>query len=275
MLRRCACVLLAVLALSGAWSKDRVTLKSLLAKSDAIYYSPAAHGVTDLAVDLVVEQFSADPVGKNAIVTFYYAGDDRQRTVVTGVPDQYAAFRNALQELLGPMAQYVIPRSASSSFAGMTLKMARQSRQLLNVPERNFFLITGAIPGEHKKGDLIEYRALVDKQGLVYQIENVYTEGRIIANVVNVKMADASTWLFTELHTRLSADLWKSEVVDYQLQGGYMLPVSCTLRFRDGFNKPVKSRQDLVIRMQNYRINQGVAAKALADMGEPEKAPAK
>jgi hypothetical protein len=275
MLRWFACLVLVLSVVSLGWAKEKVTLKSLLAKSDAIYYSPVSHNLTDLAVEISVEQLAKDPVGKDAVVHYYYAGDEHQRMSVANVPDKQAAFRTALLDLLTPLGQYIVPRAASTSFSGMTLKLTTVSRQMLNVKDTTFYQIIGAVPGD--QGDLKEYRVLVDKNGLVYQIENVYKNGKVTAEVENVKTKDGKEWLFTALYTRMSTkdgDLWKTERVEYDVVEGYTLPVKCAVQFRDMYNKPVSGREDLVIHFKNYQLNKGVATKAITEMEKkPEAAP--
>lgn len=265
MLRQLVCCILLLTLVTAVWAKDKVTLKSLMAKSDAIYYSPAAHGVTDLAVDIVVEQLAKDPVGKDAQVTYYFGGEDRQRVVVQNVPDKYTAYREALLNLLSPISQYVMPHSSSASFAGMTLKIERVSRQLVGVADTTFYQIIGVTPGE--QGDLLRYQVLLDKNGLVHQIENVYKNGAVTASIENTKVKEG--WVVTSFNTRMGTKdegLWKIERVEYETIEGYTLPVRCTVQYRNLFNKPVRGRDDLTIHLKNYRINQGIAVNAITKL---------
>lgn len=276
-MKRWTVLLVLVAAAASLAAREKITVKSLLAKSDAVYYTPALHGLTDLAVDIAVEQLATDPVGKDAVVTYYYAGEDRQRMAVTGIPESQAVFRTALLDLLTPLSQYVVPRSATASFAGMTVKLSTVMRQLRGVKPSTFYLLTGTVAGEAKTGQLKEYRVLVGKDGLVRQIENVFVGSTITADVENVPTPDGSAWLFTALYTRMSVkegdqtrDLWKSERMTYENIDGFLLPVKCIVQFRDMYNRPVTGREDLVITLKNYRLNTGLAAKTLAGMEQPK-----
>lgn len=264
LLRRLVCTLLALSLVTIALAKEKVTLKSLLAKSDAVYYTPLTHGLTDLAVDISIEQLEKNN-GKDVLVTYYYAGDNRQHMEVTNAPDD--TFRAQLLDLLMPLSQYVIPHAASANLSNMSLKLLAVSRQIPGIADTTFYQIIGTVPDS--KSDLKEYRVLLDKNGLVHRLENEMTKGgTIAASVDNVQMKDG-TWLFSALSTRMAAkegDIWKTERLEYDTVDGFFMPVRCVVEYRDIYNKPVKGRVDLSIRLTNYRINKGVADAAMTEL---------
>lgn len=267
LVRRLVVIAVLTLLASSLWAREKLDIKGLMARSDALYYTPSLHGVTDLAVDLVIDQFANNPIAKAATVTYYYAGSTRQRVSVSNVPDQYAEFRNGVMDLVSSVGQYIMPLPTSASFTGMTLRMEKTTRELLGVKETDFYEIIGKPTGT--KDTMKEYRVLVDKDGLLHQIEDVTGDNNeLIAMVENVHLADG--WHIATITTRVSKDgVWKIEHLEYGLVDSYMLPVRYSVQYRDTMNKPVKDMGDLAMSFKDYRINKGVAAAAVP---QPEPA---
>lgn len=273
LVRRLFIIVLLVLLGSSLWAKEKVNLKGLMAKSDALYYCPSLHGLTDLAVDMAIDKLADNPISKAATVTYYYAGDTRQRITVSNVPDKYADFRNSVIDLVSPLGQYIIPLPTSASFNGMTLSLEKASREILGVKETEFYVIVGKPTA--KKSTVKEYRLLIDKDGLLHQIENVTgddSDQNLVALVENIHLGDG--WHVSDMTTRLSKEgVWKIEHIDYDVIEGFTLPVRYSVRYRNTLNQPVKEMGDMNLAFQNYRINKGVAAAAFAASPDTEPVP--
>ncbi|HEX2951414.1 MAG TPA: hypothetical protein VHV83_17865 [Armatimonadota bacterium] len=262
--RRIILFAIMTLLMTPLFAKEHLTPQNLIARSDALYYTPSAHGITDLAVDIVIDQLSNDPVGKNSAITYYYAGDNQERVAIANIPDTQSAYRDKLIALVSPFSQYLMPRPASVTFAGMTLSMTKVTRVLPGVKGTTFYQIIGrsATPKDGVK----EYRVLLDKGGALYQIENVLADESLIVASVENKHTDAG-WHVVSLSTRLKPKnqsfIWQTVKITYGSVNGYVLPVGLTVTYRDEVNHPVKGYNDLAASFTNYRINIGIAHATL------------
>ena len=266
LLRRLACATLVCLLATAIWAKDKVTIKSLIAKSDAVYYTPAAHGLNDLAVDFVVKELADDPVGKNAAITYYYAGGSRRRLNVANIPDAQARYQQLLMDLLSPLGQYVVPVSSTETFSGMTLKINTVNRLLLGVPGTTFYEIVASVPGN--LSPFTKYAVLLDKDGFLHQIEYTLTDNTVTtASMENINVKDGA-WLFSVVNTHIAlkdADMWMIFHFKYDTIEGFILPTQCTVQFRNAMNKPIEARPDYTVDFKNYRLNKGIAAAAITE----------
>ncbi len=253
------CVL--VLAVSAVWGKENPA--ALMARSDALYYYPTQVGMTDLAVDLTLQELQTNPVGKLAKITYYYAGEERQRFEVTGIPDQYAKFRDDLASLVDPLANYLVPRPSTLAFLGLDLRVDKVSRQIIGRSDTTYYLLVGTAkePGALVK----EYRVLLDTAGLACQVESALKDGsKLMARIDNVRIGEK--WCISTVTTRMAVNnlpQWRIESVEYLQVSGFTLPSKIIIQQRNALNMPVKGVQDWTILLSNYRINQGVAAQKL------------
>jgi hypothetical protein len=268
--------MLIVLLAATVWAKGKanITPDALAAKSDALYYYPAAHGLSDLAVDLVIDGLDANAATKDAVVTYYYAGDTQQRVTVTNIADSYAKLRDDIINLAAPLGQYLMPRTAAATFTGMKLRLDKVGMQLMGVNATSFYQIIGTSPDQ--RDGVKEYRVVLDADGLMYQIENKLKDNSVVvANIENAK-TDAG-WQITALTTRLTTQdgiRWKVEHLQYEKIAGFMLPIRYTLEYRDEFNKPARGMGGMTVSFRNYQLNKGAAAALFAALAEKEKVPA-
>lgn len=263
MLVRLLTLLLIVLLAAAAWAKPKFDAQSLVERSDALYYYPQDHGLTDLAVDLSVEQFGTESVAGKAQVTVCYL-NGRRELLIGNVPDVYKSVRDSLYNMMAPLGEYVAPKKSVENFAGMKLKAVRVYRQLTGLPEGKYFQVYGLV--EDEKAPLKEYRVLVDENGLAHQVETEAREGgTITARLENTQIENA--WVVSKISTRLgtaAGPVWEIATITFQTIEGFILPVQVQTQHRNGFNQPVKEMPDLTIKLVNYRINQGAAAALLA-----------
>lgn len=264
MLTRILAIALLCITMAAAVSaKDRLDAMTMIGQSDALYYFPPDHGVTDLVVDITIDQLATDTAAKQARISYYYAGEQRQRFIIEGLSANQTALQSSLQQLVEPMQNYLMPSRSSATFAALETKVTKASRQLLGVPTTEFYLVTGVSKDE--KADIKEYRVLLDKDGLAYQVENVLANKLVIAaRLENIRIGEQ--WHIGAVTTRLytsSGPQWKIDRVKYDTVDGYMLPTEVMVQYRNSYNQPAKGVSELTIHFSNYRINKGVAAEKL------------
>jgi len=245
------------------WSKNKITPQSLMEKSDTMYYYPTAHGLTDMAVDLTVEQFAKNPATKPVTITFYYAGEKRQQFAISNLDEHLTELRDRIAGVVNPLADYLVPKTSQTTFKGLKLSTNQVYREFTGDPNTVFYQLVGVAP--EKDAEVKEFRVLLDKDGLAHQVENILKDdSSVIARIENEKIGNQ--WHITRMTTRLMAGMnseWKIDSVEYGMVDGYSLPVRATIQFRDNFNRPVKGADDLTILFTNYRINKGAAAAIL------------
>lgn len=259
------------LGIVGAWAKAApLDPVALMTKSDALYYYPTAHGVTDLAVEVHIDQLADHPTGKRAHVQYYYAGEKRQMFAVTDLSDNETKLRSEILAMVAPLADYLMPRPSMASFEGLTLKVATVSREILGLSGTTFYEVVGTAKAAN--ADVKEYRVLLGEDGQAYQVENVLKDGTVVAaRLENVRVADS--WHISKVISRLTANVgpvWKIDSVEYGQIEGYVLPTRVTVQYRNGYNQPVRGFTDLTVQFRNYRLNKGVAAAAVP---APQPAP--
>ncbi len=263
-------LLLVLLAAAVAWAKPKYNPQPIIQRSDALYYFPQDHGLTDLAVDLTIDQFGAESVAGQAKATFAYAGN-RRELLIDNVPEAHKAVRNTLYELLAPLGEYIIPKKSAENFDGLALAAVRVYRQLTGRPDSQYFLVYGTVTDA--QAPLKEYRVLVDDRGLAHQVETEARNGGIVsARLENIQVGDA--WVFGKISTRLATKagpIWEVATVTYDTVEGFVLPTQVQTIHRNAFNQPVKDYPDLTIRLTDYRLNQGAGAALLSPV--PPAAP--
>lgn len=280
-IRRLICLLVIALAATTLWAQGKITLEGLLAKSDALYYYPSERGVTDLAVDLVIEQLGNDQLGKeakDARVTYYYAGEQRETMILASLPEISPKVQAIMEPAVTPMGQYIMPRTSSSFFAGMSMSMRKVTRQIAGVPGTTFYQITGTLPATSLGAK--EQRVLLSEDGLLRQLEEVLTAPKqaIMATIENIQTKDG--WHIATVTRQWPTDkmtVWRIEHVDYETVDGFVLPVRITFTYRDGFNRPVAGPRDVTVRLEKYRVNTGEAAAFFTELEKkatPAPAPA-
>ena len=263
-------LLLTALMTSGAWTKEPpVTPAGLLAKSDALYFAPAAHGVTDLAMDITVDAPQTDPVGKLAQIAYYYAGEQNQWVEVNQIPDEHEALRRSILDEVTPVERFIMPTPAVESFAGMTMELVPETRLMAGVPETAFYWVKGTAKKDHplKAGDPKTFQVLLDRHGRLFEIAAVSTRNEHMTGAIeNIQLADGLhiSRLKTRYFTTDGNLLWVFETITYGPVGNMMLPSSVTVEYRDNNDHPAKDHQTLTLRFSHYRLNKGVAADELA-----------
>lgn len=262
-------ITLLALVTALAWSKDKLDPRAIMAKSDAAYYYPTAHGLADLAVDIAVDQLQQSAVAKDAKISYYYAGADRQQVIITGLSDKYDALRGQLLAVISPFGDYMVPKTNAATFQGLQLKASQVYRAFADVKDTEFYQLVGT--ASDKKADVKEFRVLLDKNGLAHEMENLTKDDNtVIARIENTRIGE--NWQITRVTTRMmtngSAE-WKIDTIEYGTVEGFSLPVRATIKYRDQFNMPIKGMDDLAITFTNYRLNKGIADTTL-----PKAAPA-
>ncbi|MHB9025068.1 MAG: hypothetical protein ACYC7E_13000 [Armatimonadota bacterium] len=250
--------------MSFAQAKSKLDPQKLLAASDATYYFPTTVGLTDLAVDLVIPQLEAFPGAKQVRITYYYAANGKQQFEVTELPDRMSALRGEILNLVSALAEYIVPLPSATAFKGFKVQAQRVSREIMGIKEKNFYQLIGTNTNE--QAPVKEYRVLLDKHGLAYELENVLKGGdRILARVMNVRTGEK--WQVARVTTRLmgrSGPQWKIEEISYRPAEGFSLPAEVKTQYRDNTNKPITGLADVTIRFENYRINKDIAAAFFA-----------
>jgi hypothetical protein len=214
-------------------------------------------------------------------ISYYYAGDNRQKFDITNLPEKYANQRASLLEQLTPYTNFLIPTTAAASFKDYKVKSEVVYRQFIDEPETIFYLLVGT--SSNAKAEVKELRVLLDKEGLMHQMESTPQKGApIIMDVKNTRIGDK--WQISRLITRMPSDiknpLWQVVNIEYgMIDGKYSLPSRISGQQRDSVNHPLEG-SDLVVLFQNYRINKGVAAnflppaKAILNLPTPTPVPA-
>jgi len=259
-------LIMLVLPAGAVWAKgkSRLSPQTFIERSDAAYYYPQAKGVTDLAVDIVVEQFANDPVAGKAQITFCFLGKDRREFVISNLTEQQAKVREALFVLVAPLGEYVVPKTSVETFAGMQLSVVKVLRQLSGQPGMTYYQLIGA-PAD-TKSPLKEYRVLVDEQGLAHQVETERRDGGVMtARIFNSKIG--ANWFITKISTRMmdkDSAQWEIATIKYGDVEGITLPQEMVVQHRNSFDLPIKEMPDFTFLFTNYRINKGAAAAQLA-----------
>ena len=266
LLLLCAVIIVGGLLVSA---KPKLDPQALMIRSDALYYYPSLHGITDLAVDVVIDRMAADAKLKQVKITYYYAGEDRQRFIISNFPDNQSKKRDELQAIVDPLEEFIMPRPSASTFTGFTLSAEEAYRQIAGCEGLKFYQLIGT-PKEAGNG-VKEYRVLIDERGLAHQVENVLKDGgSIIAGIDNVLIGDR--WHIAKVTTRLMSQSnaqWKIDQLEYGDIGGYPLATRLTTHYRNNLGHPIESAVDFSVSFQNYRLNKGEAAAALAVVPSP------
>ena len=260
------CMIL-LLVTAVVWAKDKKEKhdpSSTMAQSDAIYYNPAANGITDLAVDLVIPQFAAGQDTKNIKITYYYAGEKRQQFVVNNIPAQQLDLRAEILAQLNPYSQNIMPKTSATLFKGLKLKTEEVYRQVLGTPETVFYQLIGTLPD--KNAAIKEQHFIFDKQGLLLEQEYITQNGTpLTVGISNTRFG--AKWQISRMTFREFTDTetyWRIVAIDYTVVNGFSLPSHISVLHRGISNQPISGAgMDLDIQFQNYRINQGVATAAL------------
>ncbi len=266
--------LLILIAATAAWSKDKpVSAAELLAKSDALYFPPSVHKITDLAMDIHFDSLQTDPVGKAAQIAYYYAGEQNQWVEVNNIPDEQDALRQHILDEVTPVERFVMPTPSANSFAGMTLEMSTEARVMAGVPETTFYWVKGIVKdvSAMKAGDPKMLRVLLDRFGRLYQIEATSAKNeRTTGSIENIQLDDGLH--IAVLKTRyFAADgnlIWVFEHITYDTVNGVVLPNSVTIEYRDNKNMPVNGHPLLKVTFSNYRMNKGAAMDELAKLNK-------
>jgi hypothetical protein len=263
-IRLLSLLLIGLLMAVAGWAKDKEKLipQTFIDRADTLYFYPQAHGVTDLAVDVTIDQLSTNLVAGTAKITMCYAGG-HHGVVVSNLPEQQAKARAAIIALVDPLSEYVIPKTSVETFAGMRVSVVRATRQLIGKPNTTYYQLTGTPTDE--KAVLKEYRVLVDERGLAYQVESELKDGtKVTAGIENTQMGDH--WVIGKISTRVMINdnpQWEIATITYGDVNGILLPQQITVQHRNRVNLPIKELPDLTYRFSNYRINTGEAAKLL------------
>ncbi len=262
MIRFLTICMLCLLFTAAVWAKDQNSPQSLMTRSDGIYYYPTVQGLSDLAVDLVIDQLAGDKDLKDVKVTFYYAGKDRQQYDVTDLTAQNEDWRPKILATVSEFADFIVPRTSVASFKGLTVKSEKVFRQFLGSPETEYYQLVGS--AVDKNADIQELQVLFDKKGLIYELETKGKDGNpAIVRVENSRYGDK--WQISKMSMCMLPDkdpVWKIVTIDYATVDGYSLPTYIAVRQRTNINQPVNGG-DLDIHFRNYRINKGVAAEFL------------
>jgi hypothetical protein len=270
-IRFCLLCLL-VLSTTLVWTKETLDPAALLAQCDAQYYTPTAHGVTDLAVDIVIENLSKHPIVSTVRISYYATDVDHQRFVVTGLDAAQAEWRDRLLAMVSPLSEYIMPRSTQATFAGLQLSAKSVFRQISGVDATTFHQVTGKDP---EGTEVQEYRVLLDRRGVIHAVENVMVSGGVLsARVENTPVG--GQWLVSRVITRLPANdkaIWKIDSVQYEKVQEVTLPSHVTTEYRNNYGQPENRLQDLTFRLTNYRINTGEASRLLAPAPTTPPAP--
>ena len=288
--RHCTILFLLLLLASLGWGKEKISAAMLMEKSDQSYYFPSAHGVTDLAVDATIDQFILDPLAKDAKVRCYFLENREPWIEVSNVPEDQPGYKSYPQRVLTPVLQYIMPFTARSSFEGMNLQLQKVIRHIDGVQGTTFYQLIGTMPdtkeGE-KEGEkdatevnrVHQYRVLLDKEGQLYQIENIMTDRSILsASVKTIRLNER--WHVSKIITRLplryitnvatdTGIVYKVDEISYDEFDGYPLPKTISIEYRDGFNQPMKNLGRVEITLNNYQINAGIAARAMEEHTAP------
>jgi hypothetical protein len=262
------CLFIIIASLS-CWAKTTLpSPESLLAKSDALYISPAARQITDLAMDISLDTLQTDPVGKLAQIEYFYTGEHSQWVEVNQIPDEQNTLRQHILDEVTPIERFVMPTSSAESFAGMKLEIVPETHLLPGVSETTFYWIKGTAKDEStlKPGDVKIFRVLLDGQGKLYQMDvtNAKNE-RMTGAIDNIQLADSLH--IATVKTRFIAAsgdfIWLIENISYGPVAGVMLPVRVTIDYRDNNDRTAKGYQSSIVTFSNYRINKGIAAAEL------------
>lgn len=266
MLLRCAVIMLVFcVTFSVVWAKTKDTPLQLMERSDKCYYFPTQHGLNDLAVDFSVTELAKDPVGKNAHITFYYTNAGQQFLDINNIPASEGKFRDALSQLLTPIAQYIVPQTSVECFSGLTVKASKVTQVLNGVKGTTFYNVIGTFKEVSPEG-ATAYRILYSPEGLIRQIELTMKEGKpYLTSVENIK-SPAGWHVAKKIMRILGTDntRWRIDQMEYSVIDGLTLPTKFSMTFRDFQNTPIPNMADMTIVFTNYRVNQGVAAAALA-----------
>ncbi len=133
-------------------------------------------------------------------------------------------------------------------------------RQFIDEPETAYYMLEGTTTDANAA--VKELHVLLDKQGLMHQMESIPQKGTpVIMEVKNTRFGEK--WQISRLITRMPPDfkdpLWQVVNIEYGLvDGKYSLPARVTGQQCNNMNQPVEGG-DLVVLFQNYRINKGVA----------------
>ncbi len=265
------CAVVALLTVAG-WSKakkEKMDARAFIARSDAQYYYPEAHGVNDLVVDIIVDQFADLPGMKDNAITFYYAGKDRQTIKVSKAPpqdDKVIAILNAL----GSLSEFLMAQPSAPTFAGLKVSVQPVTRLIAGHSNTRYFLLVGKT--DAKDAPAQEFHVLLDAQGLAYQLENVTKDGvTVAATLENVRVGNL--WHIAKVTTRqMTKDgpYWKIETVTYADVETYSFPSIVTVQYRNMINEPVPGMHDITIRLRNFRVNTGAAAALLPAKEAPK-----
>jgi len=264
-------LIIAVLLAGAVWAegKSRVNPQTFINRSDAVYYYPQSHGVTDLAVDIKVAQLANDQVAGSARITFCFLAPDRREVIISNLTEQQANVRAALLGLVAPLGEYVVPRTSAETFTGMKTSAMKVLRQLAGLPGMTYYQLIGT--PDDAKSPMKEYRVLVDEQGLAHQVETEGQDGSVIsARIMNTRIGNS--WFITQISTRMMNKdnaQWEIATMKYGEVNGITLPQEIVVQHRDPFNRPIKEMPDFTFAFTNYHINDGAAAKLL-----PPPAPA-
>lgn len=276
MLRRLLLLFFAALALVGAvWAKGKpaVTAQTFIDRSDAIYYFPQIKGLTDLAVDITIDEFARDPIAGKALITYCYAGKDRRGFVIQNISDAQAKMKDSLEALVEPLGDYVVPRTSVETFADMQVTFYKQFCQIKGQPGTTYFELNGAPTAD--SSPLKAYRVLVDEQGLAYRVETEAKDGtKMTASIENTHVGDH--WLIGKISTRIigkDGPQWEIGTITYEEVEGYTVPTMISVQHRNSLAQPIKEMPDFTFRFVNYRMNKGAAIELL-DKQTPKPAPA-
>jgi|GEM_PF-2352331 len=272
-------LIISVLLAGAALAKPRVDPQTFIDRSDKMYYYPQAAGVTDLAVDINIPQLVNDQAAGKALITFCYL-EGRHEFVIGNLNERQENIRLALLSLVGPLGEYVAPRTSAETFTGMKIGAVKVLRQLSGLPGMTYYQLTGT--PEDEKSPLKEYRVLIDEHGLAHQVETEGRDGGVMtARIVNTQIGEH--WFITKISTRMmnkDSAQWEIASIKYHEIEGITLPEEIVVQHRNAFDQPIKEIPDFTFTFMNYRINTGDAARLLpapapepAAKPEPDSAP--
>jgi len=261
-IRLSSLLIIVVLLTNAVWAAPKITPQTIMDRADVAYYYPQARGLTDLAVDVSIEQLAKDPVIGQIGITLCYAGA-RHGVALDNLPTPAGNVRNNLLMMIEPLGEYVVPKMSVETFAGMQVTVQRVYRQLSGQSSTSYYQLTGTPTAENT--GLKAYRVLADEAGVAHQVETEMQDGQsLTARIENTKID--GNWLIEKISTRLRGGndvRWEITTIAYDTVDGFLLPARLEVTYRNIFNQPIAELPDLTYTFTNYRINTGAAATLL------------
>lgn len=264
------CLVLILVALSCFKSSLAQDAQRLIQNYDIRFYHPVEHGLKDLAFEVRYEGLKEtieERLGLDNLVDVYFQVywmmPNQFLIRVAGLPDGFEELRAELRAMLSARLELVIPEKLASKIEGYQLRV--NSIQ-------GGSQVVGADPSHNKAINEIHFN--FDNDG---RLTRVRTQSPMGTNTSNIKMSPKSwsenKWVVDEIEVRTVQGIQMTTIdknITYNNVEGFGLPQKVQMNTVQKLVRPesddgdtFESSSELVINFSNYRVNKGVARRAM------------